>query len=164
MTREEIRDWPGLKDLALSWWIGARFFDAGEVCELKLQTITCLASLYVGKQHRRRRRSKTVQKGQELSPGYSEKATTDPNLRKYNLFLYLCLYFYVLTTIIEFLEQSIMLTESKLAVIYAPSLGCLWFVLEQNGRHAVMFFWRCSLYILKCYRNKRKNGKGKGNV
>ena len=36
MTREEIRYWPGLKDLALSWWIGARFFDAGEVCELKL--------------------------------------------------------------------------------------------------------------------------------
>ena len=23
MTTEEIRDWPGLKDLALSWWIGA---------------------------------------------------------------------------------------------------------------------------------------------
>ena len=53
MTTEEIRDWPGLKDLALSWWIGALFFDAGEVCELKLQTVTCLASLYVGKQHRR---------------------------------------------------------------------------------------------------------------
>ena len=33
---EEIRDWPGLKDLALSWWIGARFFDAGEICELRL--------------------------------------------------------------------------------------------------------------------------------
>ena len=33
---EEIRDWSGLKDLALSWWIGARFFDAGEICELRL--------------------------------------------------------------------------------------------------------------------------------
>ena len=53
MTREEIRDWPGLKDLAHSWWIGARFFDAGEICELRLQTVPCLASLYVGKQHRR---------------------------------------------------------------------------------------------------------------
>ena len=49
MTTEEIRDWPGLKDLAISWWIGALFFDAGEVCELKLQTVTCLALLYVGK-------------------------------------------------------------------------------------------------------------------
>ena len=54
MTTEEIRDWHGLKDLALSWWIGARFFDAGEICELRLHTVTCLASLYVGKQHRRR--------------------------------------------------------------------------------------------------------------
>ena len=26
---EEIRDWPGLNNLALSWWIGARLFDAG---------------------------------------------------------------------------------------------------------------------------------------
>ena len=43
---------PGLKDLALSWWIGARFFDAGEICELRLHTVNRLASLYVGKQHR----------------------------------------------------------------------------------------------------------------
>ena len=49
---EEIRDWPCLKDLALSWWISARFFDAAEICELRLHTVTCLASLYVGKQHR----------------------------------------------------------------------------------------------------------------
>ena len=45
------RYWPGLKDLALSWWIGLRFFDVGEICELRLHTVTCLASLYVGKQH-----------------------------------------------------------------------------------------------------------------
>ena len=48
---EEIRDSPGLKDLVLSWWIGVRFFDVGEICELRLHTVTCLASLYVGKQH-----------------------------------------------------------------------------------------------------------------
>ena len=48
---EEIRDWPGLKDLVFSWWIGLRFFDVGEICELRLHTVTCLASLYVGKQH-----------------------------------------------------------------------------------------------------------------
>ena len=49
---EEIRDWPYLKDLSVSWWISAQFFDAGEICELRLHTVTCLASLYVGKQHR----------------------------------------------------------------------------------------------------------------
>ena len=52
MTRWSLRDWPCLKDLALIWWISARFFDAGEICELRLHTVTCLASLYVGKQHR----------------------------------------------------------------------------------------------------------------
>ena len=61
---EKIRDWPGLKDLALSWRVTlvrgslirsrARFFDTGEICKLRLHTVTCLAfnSLYVGKQHR----------------------------------------------------------------------------------------------------------------
>ena len=49
---EEIRDVPGLKGLALLWLIGARLFDAGEICELKLYTATCLASHYVGKRHR----------------------------------------------------------------------------------------------------------------
>ena len=54
----------------------------------------------------------------EFSPGYREQATTDPSSRKHNLFLYSCLYFYVLTAILNF--------SSKLAVIYAPSLGCQW--------------------------------------
>lgn len=49
---EEIRDVPGLKGLALLWLIGAQLFDAGEICELKLHTATCLASHYVGKRHR----------------------------------------------------------------------------------------------------------------
>ena len=49
---EVIRDSPSLKDLALSWRIGARFFDAGEICELRLHTVTCLTSHNVGKQHR----------------------------------------------------------------------------------------------------------------
>jgi len=30
--------------------MGALFFDAGEICELRLHTVTCLASYYVGKQ------------------------------------------------------------------------------------------------------------------
>ena len=38
---KEIRDWPCLKDLTVSWWISARFFDAGEICELRLHTVTC---------------------------------------------------------------------------------------------------------------------------
>ena len=28
------------------------FFDAGEICEMRLHTVTCLAARYVGKQHR----------------------------------------------------------------------------------------------------------------
>ena len=50
---EEIRDSPCLKDLALSRRIGAQsVFVAGEICELRLHTVTCLASHYVEKQHR----------------------------------------------------------------------------------------------------------------
>ena len=52
MTKWSLRDWPCIKDLALIWWISARFFDAGEICELRLHTVTCLALPYVGKQHR----------------------------------------------------------------------------------------------------------------
>ena len=44
-------------DLALRIWLfygetvrGS--YDAGEICELRLHTVTCLASLHVGKQHR----------------------------------------------------------------------------------------------------------------
>ena len=111
---EEMRDWPCLKDLALSWWISARFFDAAEICELRLHTVTCLASLYVGKH----RTNSAKPYKNEFSPGYREQATTDPSSRKHNLFLYSCLYFYVLTAILNF--------SSKLAVIYAPSLGCQW--------------------------------------
>ena len=48
---EEIRDSPGLKDLALPWRIGVPFLDAREICELRLHRVTCLASHYVGKQH-----------------------------------------------------------------------------------------------------------------
>ena len=29
--------------------IGAWFFDVGEICELRLHTVTCLASLYIAK-------------------------------------------------------------------------------------------------------------------
>ena len=60
---------------------GALFFDAGEVCELRLRKVTFLASHYVGKQHRTTRR-KTVKNGHELSIGYTEKATKSPSLRK----------------------------------------------------------------------------------
>ena len=39
------------QDLPVSWRIGPPFFDAGEICELRLDTVTCLTSIYVGKQH-----------------------------------------------------------------------------------------------------------------
>ena len=127
---EEIRDWPGLKDLALSWWIDARFVDAGEVCELRLHTVTFLASFCVGKQHRTNNEPQNRIKGPWLNPSCIEKATTGPSLGKYNLFLYLCLYFFGLTTILnfsykEFKSFVICKTVSKLVVIYAPSFGHL---------------------------------------
>ena len=103
---KEIRNWPGLEDLALSRWIGARVFDAGEICESRLHTVTCLASLYVGKQHRTNNKPKNRIKWPWIEPtiGYTEKATTGPSLRKYNLFLY-NIYAYIstgLTTILNF--------------------------------------------------------------
>ena len=36
------------KDLVFSCRISALFFDTGEICELRLQGVTCLASPYVG--------------------------------------------------------------------------------------------------------------------
>ena len=42
-----MRDLSGLRVLALLWRIGALCFDAREICELRLHTITCLPSLYV---------------------------------------------------------------------------------------------------------------------
>ena len=102
--RDKRLTWPWIDlDLALSWRIGARLFDAGEICELRLHTVTCLASLYVGKQHRTNNEPQNSIKWRELRPGYTEKAITGPSLCKYNLFLYLCLYFYGLTTILNFL-------------------------------------------------------------
>ena len=91
----EIRDSLGLKDLARPWQISAWFFDVGEICELRLHTVACLASHYVfvGKQHRTNCERWNCINGHELSPGYTEKVTTNPSLCKWNLFLYLCLYF-----------------------------------------------------------------------
>ena len=76
---EEIRDWPGLKDLTVSWWVGERVFDATEICELRLHTVTCLASLYVGKQHRTNNEAQNRKNGHELSPGYTGKETKGPS-------------------------------------------------------------------------------------
>ena len=65
--------------------------------------------------------------GEKLSHGYTEKATTVPSLCKCRFILYLCLYFYILTTILSFsckIYKSFVLckTVSKHAVIYAPNL------------------------------------------
>ena len=80
-----------------------------------------------------KQRAAKKKNGHELSPGYTEKATTGPVLRKYNLFLYSCLYFYAffvkLTTVLNFsykVFKSFVICKTRLAVIYAPSLGCLW--------------------------------------
>ena len=56
-----MRDLSGLKELALQWRImSAPFIGAGEICESRLHAVTCLASLYVGKQHRISKCRKTV--------------------------------------------------------------------------------------------------------
>ena len=41
----------------------------------------------------------------------TEKKATGPSLRKYNLFLYLCLYFYVLFSYVEFLIQILLIVR-----------------------------------------------------
>ena len=117
---EVIRDSPGLKDLALSWWIGSRFIDAGEICELRLHTVTCLASHHVGKQHRTNNESQNRIKWSWIEPRLQRKSTNQLKFTWWNIFLYLFLYFYVFTTILFF--HTIVIC----AVIYAPILCCLW--------------------------------------
>ena len=73
---KEIRDWPGLKDLVLSWWIGAWFFYVGEICELRLHTVTCLASLYVGKQHWTNNELQNRTKWQWIEPRLHRKSNS----------------------------------------------------------------------------------------
>ena len=79
-----MRDLSGLLGFGALWRIGTLFFDAGEVFELRLHIVIFLASHYVGKQHRREEttKRKTVKNGHELSIGYTEKAATNPSLRK----------------------------------------------------------------------------------
>ena len=55
----------------------------------------------------KQRAAKRYKMALELSPGYTEKATAGLSLRKYNLFLHLCLYFYVFINYVEFLIQSL---------------------------------------------------------
>ena len=76
---EEIRDWPYLKDLTVSWWISAQFFDAGEICELRLHTVTCLASR-VGKQHRTNTELQNCIKWPWIEPRLNRKSN---NRRKF---------------------------------------------------------------------------------
>ena len=105
---EGIRDWPCLKYLTVSWWIGrARFFDAGEICELRLHTVTCLASLYVGKQHQTNNEPQNRIKWPWIEPGYTEEATTGPSLRKYNFFSIFMPIFLRFNNYNEFLIQSL---------------------------------------------------------
>ena len=55
-----MRDLCGLKELTLQWRIGKPFIGTGEFCESRLHAVTCLASLYVGKQHRINKAYKTA--------------------------------------------------------------------------------------------------------
>ena len=68
---EEIRGRPGIKDLALSWWIGARFVDAGEICE----------HLCVGKQHRTNNEQQNRIKYPWIEPKLHRKSNNRPKFR-----------------------------------------------------------------------------------
>ena len=79
---EQIRNWPSLKDLALSWWISARSFDAGEICEFRLHTVTCLASLYVGKQYRTNNEPQNRIKWRWVEPRLHRKSNNIPKVAR----------------------------------------------------------------------------------
>ena len=105
---------------------------------------------------------KTVLKLHELSPGYTEKVTTNPSLRKWNLFLYLCLYFCVVTTILNFSYKVLKVyklfvickTVSKHAVIHATSLDRLWLHLS-SGTSNSKYVRQSPLFLTTTVNQKR---------
>ena len=97
-----------------------------------------------------------------MSPGYTEKVTTKPSLRKWNLFLYLCLYFCVVTTILNFSYKVLKVyklfvickTVSKHAVIHAPSLDRLWLHLS-SGTSNSKYVRQSPLFLTTTVNQKR---------
>ena len=59
------------KDHSYWWRISALFFDTGEICEVRLHTVTCLALNDVGKQHQTNNEPPNHTNGYELSLGYT---------------------------------------------------------------------------------------------
>ena len=64
--------------------------DARAIWESRLDTVTCLASPNVEKQDRTNNVPQNPASGQEMIPGYTEKATINTSSGKCSLFLHLC--------------------------------------------------------------------------
>ena len=102
--RKRQEDWPGLNlDLPWPWWIGALFFDAGEICELRPHTVTWLASLYVGKQHRTNNEPQIRIKWPWIEPRLHRKSNNRSKNHFFSVFMPIFLRF---NNYIEFLKQS----------------------------------------------------------
>ena len=88
----------------LSCWIGARFIDAGEICEFSETAQSYLPCFALCRKTtpRKQRAAKPYKMAMNWAQIQTEKATTGPSLRKYNLFLYLRFNNYF-----EFLIQSL---------------------------------------------------------
>ena len=79
------------------------FLDKGEICELKLHTITCLDLHYAGK-HWRNNELQNHIKWPLVKPRLHRKSNNKPKFTYiFILFLYryLCLYLYILATIVK---------------------------------------------------------------
>ena len=88
----------------LSCWIGARFIDAGEIYEFSETAHSHLPCFALCRKTtpKKQRAAKPYKMAMNWAQIHTEKATTGPSLRKYNLFLYLRFNNYF-----EFLIQSL---------------------------------------------------------
>ena len=93
---EEIWDWPSLKDLVLWWWISVQFFHEGEICELKLHTVTCLTSHYIGK-HRTNNVPQNHIKWPSTEPSLHRKSNYKPKFTYLPVYFYTCIYAHIST-------------------------------------------------------------------
>ena len=108
-------------------WIGARFFDAERFVSWNCTQSPALLRFTTPKKQRAAKQYKVAMNWAQVTQKNQQQTQVSLN---YNLFLYLGLYFYVWTTILNFsykVFKSFIICKpvSKLAVIYASSLGRL---------------------------------------
>ena len=83
-------------------WRGEEIRDRDLRVETALSNLPCFALCRKTTANKQPLTKPYKMKPYELSPGYPEKVPTNPSLRKWNLFIYLCLYFCVLKTVFSF--------------------------------------------------------------